>query len=127
MHPLPFVYRYYRGANGVLFVYNIASRESYEDSKRRLQKVWVHTYPNIVIMLVGNMCDLKHHREVSTEEAKEYAEKNSMMFIETSAKDGTNVEAAFHNLVTGKHCTHQSPLHNTVAAVRLTVPLHHMH
>ena len=63
-------------------------------------------YPDIPIMLVGNMCDLEDRREVSTDEAKAYAEKNSMMFIETSAKDGTNVEAAFLNLLTGQQCTH---------------------
>ena len=38
-----------------------------------------------------------------TEEAKAFAEKNSLSFIETSALDSTNVETAFHNILTGDH------------------------
>ena len=57
--------------------------------------------PNIVIMLVGNKSDLRHLREVPTEAAKEYAEKNALSFIETSALDATNVELAFQNILTG--------------------------
>ena len=65
-----------------------------------------HTGSNIVIMLVGNKCDLKDHREVSTEEAKEFAESRSLMFYETSAKDGTDVRVAFQKLITGdQQCT----------------------
>ena len=99
------MYSYYRGADGVLLVYDTASRRSYNDTEWRLKEVRDRAYPDIAIMLVGNKCDLEHQREVSTDEAKAYAEKNSMMFIETSAKDGTNVEEAFLNLVTGQHCS----------------------
>jgi len=53
-----------------------------------------------VIMLVGNKSDLRHLRAVPTDEAKAYAEKNSLSFIETSALDSTNVEAAFTNILT---------------------------
>ena len=59
--------------------------------------------PNIVIMLVGNKADLRHLREVPTEAAKEYAEKNSLSFIETSALDATNVELTFQNILTGMY------------------------
>ena len=51
-------------------------------------------------MLVGNKCDLKYLREVQTESAKEFSEKNNLSFIETSALDSTNVETAFHNILT---------------------------
>src|SRR5690606_25648966 len=54
---------------------------------------------NIMIMLVGNKCDLKHLRAVQTDEAMAFAEKNNLMFIETSALDATNVETAFSNLL----------------------------
>ena len=60
-------------------------------------------------MLVGNKCDLRQKQAVVTREAIAYAEKNSMLFCETSAKDGTGVEAAFHNFLTSQwhtcfHC-----------------------
>ncbi|ULU10704.1 hypothetical protein L3Y34_014753 [Caenorhabditis briggsae] len=51
-------------------------------------------------MLVGNKSDLRHLRAVPTDEAKIYAERNQLSFIETSALDSTNVEAAFTNILT---------------------------
>ena len=54
-------------------------------------------------MLVGNKSDLRHLRAVPTEEAKAYAERNGLSFIETSALDSTNVEQAFTNILTGKY------------------------
>jgi small GTP-binding protein len=59
-----------------------------------------HADQNIVIMLVGNKSDLRHLRAVPTEEARAYAERNQLSFIETSALDSTNVEAAFTNSLT---------------------------
>lgn len=59
-----------------------------------------HADQNIVIMLVGNKSDLRHLRAVPTDEAKAYAEKNQLSFIETSALDSTNVETAFTNILT---------------------------
>lgn len=56
---------------------------------------------DIVIMLVGNKSDLRHLRAVPTEEAKAFAELNGLSFIETSALDSTNVELAFHTILTG--------------------------
>ena len=50
---------------------------------------------------MGNKSDLRHLRAVPTDEAKAFAEKNNLSFIETSALDSTNVETAFHNILTG--------------------------
>uniref|UniRef100_A0A8C7QG19 Small monomeric GTPase n=1 Tax=Oncorhynchus mykiss TaxID=8022 RepID=A0A8C7QG19_ONCMY len=52
-------------------------------------------------MLVGNKSDLRHLRAVPTDEARAFAEKNTLSFIETSALDSTNVEEAFKNILTG--------------------------
>uniref|UniRef100_A0AAZ3ST52 Uncharacterized protein n=3 Tax=Oncorhynchus TaxID=8016 RepID=A0AAZ3ST52_ONCTS len=59
-----------------------------------------HADNNIVIMLVGNKSDLRHLRAVPTDEARAFAEKNTLSFIETSALDSTNVEEAFKNILT---------------------------
>ena len=64
------------------------------------QELRDHADQNIVIMLVGNKSDLRHLRAVPTDEAKAYAEKNQLSFIETSALDSTNVETAFTNILT---------------------------
>ena len=82
-------------------MYDIAKHLTYENVERWLKELRDHADSNIVIMLVGNKCDLRHLRAVPTDEAKTYAEKNTLSFIETSALDSTNVEAAFHNILTG--------------------------
>ena len=93
--------RYYRGAVGALLVYDIAKHLTYENVERWLRELRDHADANIVIMLVGNKSDLRHLRAVPTEEARAFAEQNNLSFIETSALDSTNVETAFHNILTG--------------------------
>ncbi|XP_039608493.1 RAB11a, member RAS oncogene family, like [Polypterus senegalus] len=91
---------YYRGAVGALLVYDIAKHLTYENAERWLQELRDHADSNIVIMLVGNKSDLRHLRAVPTDEAKAFAEKNGLSFIETSALDSSNVELAFQTILT---------------------------
>lgn len=91
---------YYRGAVGALLVYDIAKHLTYENVERWLKELRDHADSNIVIMLVGNKSDLRHLRAVPTDEARAFAEKNNLSFIETSALDSTNVEEAFKNILT---------------------------
>jgi small GTP-binding protein len=91
---------YYRGAVGALLVYAINNRVSFKNVERWLAELRENADRNIVIMLVGNKSDLKHLREVPTEEAKEFAQKNGLSFMETSALDASNVEAAFQSIIT---------------------------
>mmetsp|Transcript_9444 Transcript_9444/g.26475 ORF Transcript_9444/g.26475 Transcript_9444/m.26475 type:complete len:216 (-) Transcript_9444:71-718(-) len=90
---------YYRGAVGALLVYDIAKSITYKNVERWLGELRENAAENIVIMLVGNKSDLKHLREVPTDEAREYSEKNGLSFIETSALDSTNVDTAFQNII----------------------------
>lgn len=48
-----------------------------------------------VIFLIGNKCDLEAQRDVTYEEARQFAEENGLMFVEASAKTGDGVEEAF--------------------------------
>ena len=64
---------YYRGAVGALLVYDIAKHLTYENVERWLKELRDHADSNIVIMLVGNKCDLRHLRAVPTDEAKGFA------------------------------------------------------
>lgn len=54
-----------------------------------------NAYSKMIIVLIGNKDDLKTEREVSTEEGQEFADKHNLMFMETSAKTGHNIENAF--------------------------------
>lgn len=91
---------YYRGAVGALLVYDISKHVTYENVEKWLKELREHAEPNIVIMLVGNKSDLRHLRGVPAEEARAFAEKHNLSFIETSALDSTNVEAAFQTILT---------------------------
>ena len=82
-------------------MYDISKQATFKNVERWLSELRENASGNIVVMLVGNKCDLKYLREVQTETAKEFAEKNSLSFIETSALDSTNVETAFHNILSG--------------------------
>lgn len=90
---------YYRGAVGALLVYDIAKRITYDNVQRWLKELRDHADQTIVIMLVGNKKDLRHMRQVQTDEAKEFCKKNKLFFIETSALADSNVTAAFETIL----------------------------
>ncbi|XP_050175623.1 ras-related protein Rab-4B isoform X1 [Myiozetetes cayanensis] len=86
---------YYRGAAGALLVYDITSRETYNSLSHWLSDARTLASPNIVIVLCGNKRDLEPDREVTFLEASRFAQENELMFLETSALSGENVEEAF--------------------------------
>eukprot|EP01098_Paradermamoeba_levis_P012727 TRINITY_DN562_c0_g1_i1.p1 TRINITY_DN562_c0_g1~~TRINITY_DN562_c0_g1_i1.p1 ORF type:complete len:210 (-),score=46.41 TRINITY_DN562_c0_g1_i1:183-812(-) len=86
---------YYRGAAGALLVYDITSRETYNHVSQWLNDARTLGNKDIVIVLVGNKTDLTTDREVTFLEASRFAQENEMMFLETSAKEGTSVEEVF--------------------------------
>jgi len=85
---------YYRGALGVVVCYDITRRKSFESVNTWLAEMRANCEP-VVTMLVGTKIDLQYLREVSTEEAVEYAQREHMLFMETSAQSAVNVEEAF--------------------------------
>eukprot|EP00128_Syssomonas_multiformis_P011043 Colp12_sorted_trinity150504_noHs@4149 len=88
---------YYRGAHGVILVYDVSKRESFEHIQQWLSELEVYaTSSEVVTMLVGNKIDLD--REVTRDEGLEFAQKHSMMFIECSAKTKVGVTQAFEEL-----------------------------
>jgi Ras-related protein Rab-11A len=90
---------YYRGAVGALLVYDISKRITYDNVARWLKELRDHADQNIVIMLVGNKKDLRHMRQVQTDEAKEFCKQHMLFFIETSALADSNVATAFETIL----------------------------
>ncbi|CAN8251543.1 unnamed protein product [Cochlearia groenlandica] len=86
---------YYRGAVGAMLVYDITRRQTFDHIPRWLEELRAHADKNIVIILIGNKSDLEDQRAIPTEDAKEFAEKEGLFFLETSAFNSTNVESAF--------------------------------
>ena len=91
---------YYRGAVGALLVYDITKGGTFENVERWLKELRDHADANIVISLVGNKADLRHLRAVQAEDAAAFCEREGLSFIETSALEATNVEAAFQKILT---------------------------
>ncbi|KAK1350613.1 RAB GTPase-like [Heracleum sosnowskyi] len=91
---------YYRGAVGAMLVYDMTKRQSFDHVAGWLDELRAHADKNIVIMLIGNKCDLGSLRAVPTEDAQELAEREELCFMETSALEATNVETAFLTVLT---------------------------
>ncbi|XP_031178890.1 ras-related protein Rab-25-like [Sander lucioperca] len=115
---------YYRGAVGALLVYDISKHLTYESVDRWLKELFDHADPHIVVMLVGNKRDLDTLRTVPTEEAKDFAEKRGLMFMETSALDSTNVENAFNEVLKAIHkkVASREVTRGSICAVTLSNP-----
>lgn len=86
---------YYRGAHGIIVVYDITDRDSYNNVKTWLSEIQRFASENVNTLLVGNKADLQSKRVVEKADAEEYSRSSSMPFLETSAKNADNVEAAF--------------------------------
>ena len=89
---------YYKGAKGVIIVYDICRKKSFENVDNWIEDFKSKADEDAVILLIGNKSDLNEQREVSIEEAEIKAQKNKYGFMETSAKDNNNVEKAFETL-----------------------------
>ncbi|XP_033734143.1 ras-related protein Rab-13-like [Pecten maximus] len=90
--------QFYRRAQGILLVYDITSRQSYEAVPKWLS--YIHQFANedVQIMLLGNKTDQQLRRMVTTKEATRFAEENNLLFFETSAKSSGNLEQALYTL-----------------------------
>ena len=85
---------YYRGADGIITVYDVTSQESFDHVQDWMHEVEKYASPGTVKLLVGNKCD-REDKVVSTETGEAFASNFNMPFLETSAKTAENVEAAF--------------------------------
>ena len=83
---------YFRGANGGLLVYDVTYKSSFDSLSNWLEQI-VRNCEGIPIIMVGNKIDLE--REVSFDEAQEFATEHEFDYVETSAKSGENVEDVF--------------------------------
>ncbi|KAL5246505.1 hypothetical protein ACHWQZ_G018655 [Mnemiopsis leidyi] len=90
---------YYRGAHGVILVYDTSVRQTFANLDTWRQEIDTYiTKQNAVRMLVGNKIDKT--RDVQREEGERYARTHKMLFIESSAKTEEGVQDAFEELVT---------------------------
>jgi small GTP-binding protein len=95
---------YYRGALGAMLVYDVTKPASFENIPRWLRELKDHASRDIVLLQVGNKADLAdqagEHVRVTEEQAKTMALELDIPCVETSAKEGTNVDSAFNHVIT---------------------------
>ena len=89
---------YYRGAKGIIIVYDITNRTSFNNVEKWYDEV--HQFDeNVCYMLIGNKSDLDVNRQVSYEEALSYAQNKKFIFLETSALDNSNIIRSLNDIV----------------------------
>ncbi|XP_009868860.1 PREDICTED: ras-related protein Rab-5C-like, partial [Apaloderma vittatum] len=86
---------YYRGAQAAIVVYDITNTDTFVRAKNWVKELQRQASPNIVIALAGNKADLATKRAVDFQDAQTYADDNSLLFMETSAKTAMNVNEIF--------------------------------
>lgn len=88
---------YYRNANCSLIVFDITSMESFIVAKNWVTQLKTED-PKMLLILVGNKCDLEDNRQVSEQEIFRYVQEHTLVYFETSAKTKFNVENVFSKI-----------------------------
>lgn len=91
---------YFRGAQGILLVYDVTERQTFLSIRNWVQQIQMHADVNVNKILIGNKADLKENRVVSTEEGEALAKEFNIKFFETSARQDLNVDTAFERIAT---------------------------
>ncbi|GFZ43144.1 Ras-related protein SEC4, partial [Saitozyma sp. JCM 24511] len=89
---------YYRGAMGILLVYDVTDEKSFSNIRTWHSNIEQHASPGVNKILIGNKCDWDEKRSVTLEQGKELADEFGLRFLETSAKANEGVEEAFFTL-----------------------------
>ncbi|KAF6752654.1 ras-domain-containing protein [Ephemerocybe angulata] len=92
---------YYRGAQGIILVYDVANRESFEALPRWYSELETYVSSSVVKILVGNKVDKEYSRQVPISEGQAFAKRMNSLFIEASAKTALGVKDIFQELVEG--------------------------
>eukprot|EP00002_Diphylleia_rotans_P016839 TRINITY_DN326_c0_g1_i1.p1 TRINITY_DN326_c0_g1~~TRINITY_DN326_c0_g1_i1.p1 ORF type:complete len:206 (+),score=50.65 TRINITY_DN326_c0_g1_i1:81-698(+) len=85
---------YYRGAMGILLVYDVTDERSFNNIRNWIRNIEQHATESVNKMLIGNKCDLEN-RAVDKARGQALADEYKIQFLETSAKGNINVEEAF--------------------------------
>lgn len=90
---------YYRGAQGIILVYDVSNRESFEALPRWYSELETYVSKSVVKIIVGNKVDKEFSRQVPYADGQRFAERMGSLFMEASAKTATGVREAFQEVV----------------------------
>eukprot|EP01115_Flamella_aegyptia_P008943 TRINITY_DN3748_c0_g6_i1.p1 TRINITY_DN3748_c0_g6~~TRINITY_DN3748_c0_g6_i1.p1 ORF type:complete len:212 (-),score=28.71 TRINITY_DN3748_c0_g6_i1:97-732(-) len=89
---------YYRGAMGILLVYDVTDEKSFGNIRNWIRNIEQHATESVNKMLIGNKCDMVDKKVIDTEKGQQLADEYAIKFMETSAKNSINVDNAFITL-----------------------------
>eukprot|EP00357_Protocruzia_adherens_P020155 CAMPEP_0115025884 /NCGR_PEP_ID=MMETSP0216-20121206/34341_1 /TAXON_ID=223996 /ORGANISM="Protocruzia adherens, Strain Boccale" /LENGTH=220 /DNA_ID=CAMNT_0002400703 /DNA_START=43 /DNA_END=705 /DNA_ORIENTATION=+ len=89
---------YIRDSSLAVIVYDITNRKSFESVNKWVEDIRNERGSEVIIMLVGNKVDLEDRRVIPKTEGEKLAKSLEVLFMETSAKEGTNVKSLFKKL-----------------------------
>jgi Ras-related protein Rab-18 len=92
-------FSYYRDSSGAILVYDVTKKSSFQKLDSWLEELEMNTNRNVTKIVVGNKIDLSSERSVDREAGKAFAKKKRCLFLECSAKQDTNVQLVFSELV----------------------------
>ena len=90
---------YYKGAHGIVLIYDVTSKRTYENIRKWLNQIKEEASNRISIILVANKIDCEGEREVSKDEGESLAKTSGLTLFEASAKDSINVNESFQYLI----------------------------
>ena len=118
------VKHYYKGANGVLLIYDITKRDTFKNLDFWIKDLEDNSdIDNLFIYLIGNKNDMENKREVSWVEASNYAKEKKLPYIEVSAKTGNNIQKLFDEVIKGamtKMLTNENSENSINETIRLS-------
>lgn len=91
---------YYRGAMGIMLVYDVTCEKSFENIRTWIRNIEAHASEDVERMILGNKCDMDANRQVAYERGESLAAEYHVPFLETSAKNNVNVDKAFQMMAT---------------------------
>lgn len=91
---------YYKGASAAMLFYDITNLNTFNSLSKWLDDIHKYARPNVVIMLIGNKCDLPEaERKISTESGEDFAKQHDLLFYEMSIRNSINVDEAYMKLI----------------------------
>ena len=89
---------YIKDSAVAIVCYDVTSRESFQSIDKWIEDARALREDDVLLILAGNKSDMGERRQVSFEEGQEYGQRMNLLFVETSAKTGSNIKTLFNEL-----------------------------